>query len=73
MHTYQRKGKAEKVYVKPQPVVVKEPGTKVQQWFESRGISLQTLNDLKVTEGSEWMPQTGKPRECNKVQLFYGR
>ena len=72
MHTYQRKGKAEKVYVKPQPVVVKEPGTKVQQWFESRGISLQTLNDLKVTEGSEWMPQTGKPENVIKFNYFMG-
>jgi hypothetical protein len=39
LHTYQRKGKAEKVYVKPEPVAIHKPGTKVEEWFKTRGIS----------------------------------
>ena len=34
--------------------------TKVEDWFNTRGISTRTLADLKVSEGAEWMPQTGK-------------
>ena len=30
------------------------------QWFETRGISQKTLTDLRVGEGPEYMPQTGK-------------
>ena len=33
---------------------------KVVAWFEGRGISQGTLNDLKVGQGPEYMPQTGK-------------
>ena len=30
LHTYKRKGKAEKVYVKPEPVAIQAPGSKVE-------------------------------------------
>jgi len=72
LHTYQRKGASEKVYVKPDPIVVKEPGMKVEDWFKTRGISIQTLSDLKVTEGPEWMPQTGKTENVIKFNYFMG-
>jgi twinkle protein len=72
MHTYKRKGNAEKIYVKPDPVVIKEPGSKVQEWFKTRGISVDTLNDLKVTEGPEWMPQTQKSENVIKFNYFMG-
>ena len=52
---------------------MKAPGSKVEDWFNTRGISKQTLSDLKITEGPEWMPQTGKTENVHKVQLFYGR
>ena len=39
LHTYKRKGKAEKVYVKPEPIVVEQPSTKVEEWFKTRGIN----------------------------------
>jgi twinkle protein len=42
---------------------------KVVQWFETRGISPQTLLDLSVSEGSEYMPQTGKHE--NTIQFNY--
>ena len=73
LHTYKRKGKAEKVYIKPEQVAIhNEPGMKVEDWFKTRGISIQTLNDLKVTEGPEWMPQTQKTENVIKFNYFMG-
>ncbi len=72
LHTYFRKGDTEKVYVRPDAIDVVDPeelGSKVYQWFKTRGISQQTLNDLNITEGSEYMPQTGKHE--NTIQFNY--
>ena len=72
LHTYKRKGNSEKVYVKPEKVLIKAPGSKVEDWFKTRGISKQTLSDLKITEGPEWMPQTGKTENVIKFNYFMG-
>ena len=72
LHTYKRKGSAEKVYVKPEPYKFEEPGMKVEDWFKARGISKQTLDDLRVTEGPEWMPQTQKTENVIKFNYFMG-
>ena len=72
LHTYQRKGKAEKVYERPEPLVYSKPQTKVEEWFKTRGISAQTLQDLKITEGPEFMPQTGKTENTIKFNYFVG-
>ena len=72
LHTYKRKGNSEKVYVKPEKVLMKAPGSKVEDWFKTRGISKQTLSDLKITEGPEWMPQTGKTENVIKFNYFMG-
>jgi twinkle protein len=73
LHTYKRKGKAEKVYIKPAPVAIHaEPGMQVEDWFKTRGISKQTLTDLRVTEGLEWMPQTQKEGNVIKFNYFMG-
>jgi twinkle protein len=73
LHTYKRKGKAEKVYIKPTPVAIhSDPGMQVEDWFKTRGISKQTLIDLKVTEGPEWMPQTQKTENVIKFNYFMG-
>jgi len=69
LHTYQRKGSSEKVYTKPDPIKEDPVGSKIEQWFETRGISPQTLRDLRITEGPEWMPQTGKSE--NTIQFNY--
>ena len=70
LHTYQRKGASEKVYVRPtKPTNFNEVGTKVEEWFAKRGISKQTLIDLYVGEGQEFMPQTG--RQENTIQFRY--
>ena len=70
LHTYQRKGASEKVYTRPtKPTNLNEVSTKVEEWFNKRGISTQTLRDLQVTESSEFMPQTGKKE--NTIQFNY--
>jgi len=71
LHTYQRKGASEKVYVRPN-IKYKQTGTKVEEWFKSRGISKQTLNDLRVGEGQEFMPQTGKQENTIQFNYFMG-
>ena len=72
LHTYKRKGEADKIYVKPQTYIVEEPGSKVEDWFKGRGISKQTLIDLKISEGPEWMPQTQKTENVIKFNYFAG-
>jgi len=73
LHTYQRKGSSDKVYVRPQhEVAVTIPDSKVVDWFANRGISKQTLQDLQVTEGPEFMPQTGKSENTIQFNYFMG-
>jgi twinkle protein len=69
LHTFQRRGEVTKIYTRPEPITELSVGTKVEQWFASRGISKRTLNDLKVTEGFEYMPQLS--REINTIQFNY--
>ena len=75
LHTYQRKGASEKEYVRPTSPSADEwniPQTKVAEWFKTRGISAQTLIDLKISEGPEYMPQTGKTENTIKFNYFMG-
>jgi len=73
LHTYQRKGASEKVYTRPQqPEAFAPVQTKVEEWFATRGISKQTLQDLRVTEGPEFMPQTGKSENTIQFNYFMG-
>ena len=72
LHTYQRKGASEKVYVRPAEVIHKPPASKVVEWFKTRGISQQTLTDLRISEGPEYMPQTGKTENVIKFNYFMG-
>jgi twinkle protein len=73
LHTYQRKGASEKVYVRPtEPANFNEVSTNVETWFGTRGISKKTLRDLKVTEGPEFMPQTGKQENTIQFNYFMG-
>jgi len=72
LHTYERKGKSEKVYVKPDVAIHVPPSSKVVEWFATRGISEQTLNDLKVTEGQEFMPQTAKQENVINFNYYVG-
>jgi len=73
LHSFQRKGKAEKVYVKPiQPEEQATVNDKVAEWFASRGISRSTLYEVGVTDGEEFMPQTGKVEHTIQFNYFVG-
>ena len=74
LHTYERKGASDKDYVRPSfsTKTHKAPSSKVVEWFKSRGISQQTLEDLNVSEGPEYMPQTGKEENTIKFNYFMG-
>jgi len=73
LHTYQRKGSSERVYVRPDtPANFDEVSTNVETWFGTRAISKQTLGDLQVTEGPEFMPQTGKKENTIQFNYFMG-
>ena len=69
LHTFQRKGDVNKVYTKPEwhnNVLISDKAVK---WFEDRGISQRTLIKMRISEGSEWMPQTSKVE--NTIQFNY--
>ena len=71
LHTYKRKGKSTREYVKPDfdGHVASE---KIINWFAERGISEQTLNELKVRESKEFMPQTGKLENAIQFNYYMG-
>lgn len=75
LHTYQRKGSSEKVYIKP-PVKEKVEENKLSEpvikWFNDRGISEDTLYELQISEGQEFMPQTGKNENAIHFNYFVG-
>jgi twinkle protein len=75
LHTYQRKGATDKEYIRPVDPPKEEfniPRTKVAEWFETRGISTRTLIDLHISEGPEYMPQTGKTENTIKFNYYIG-
>jgi twinkle protein len=69
LHTFKRKGKAERDYVIPKLTTVGQLNNKVIDWFKSRHISHKTLKEVKVSIGKEFMPQTGKTE--NTIQFNY--
>jgi len=74
LHTYKRKGKSDRVYVKPDFSTKTHvtPSSKVVDWFASRGISESTLKSIGVSEGPEWMPQTQKSENVIKFNYMMG-
>ncbi len=73
LHTYQRKGNSIKEYIKPDySHKTQNVGSKVIKWFDTRGISKKTLEDLNVSEGPEFMPQTGKTENTIKFNYMMG-
>ena len=74
LHTYQRKGNSIKDYIRPDysTKTNKPVSSKVIQWFDTRGISEKTLKDLNVSEGPEFMPQTGKSENTIKFNYMMG-
>ena len=74
LHTYKRKSNASKVYVKPEQPKDNylDISDKVVDWFSGRAISKGTLQRLKVSDGTEWMPQTKKEENVIKFNYFAG-
>ncbi|MCD8282064.1 MAG: toprim domain-containing protein [Prevotella sp.] len=66
-----RNKRERKTYAKPKPAPQTALEENALKWFASRGISEQTVAALKITEGEEYMPQTG--RKMNTVQFNYYR
>lgn len=58
-----------KVYSKPIWKNKTELSNNAVKWFESRKITQSILNEFKVTEGAEWMPQT--QNTVNTIQFNY--
>ena len=75
LHTYQRKGASEKIYVKP-PIKIEAEEMQISEavikWFESRGISKETIYELGITDGPEFMPQTGKVENAIHFNYYIG-
>ena len=69
LHTFKRKGGSDRIYTKPKQIANPLLSDKVIKWFEKRSISNNTLIKMKITEGKEFMPQTGK--EENTIQFNY--
>ena len=75
LHTYERKGATDKEYIRPVDPPKENfniPRTKVAEWFETRGISTDTLIELQISEGAEYMPQTGKTENTIQFNYFVG-
>ena len=68
LHTFMSE---DRDYVKPEWRNNTDVSDNAIRWFESRGISQETVKRAKVTEGQEWMPQTNKKE--NTIQFNYFR
>ena len=72
LHTFKRKGSVLNDYTRPDPDIKVELSDKSIEWFKSRGISTKTLNELKVTDGEEFMPQAAKKMNTIHFNYFIG-
>lgn len=61
-----------RVYVKPKKVEMIKVSENVVKWFASRGISKKTIIENKISEGLEWMPQTGKDENTIHFNYYKG-
>ncbi|MAI84365.1 MAG: bifunctional DNA primase/helicase [Rickettsiales bacterium] len=69
LHTFKRQSNNIKEYTKPEWKNNTTLSDNVIKWFEGRSISQKTLVKMKITEGIEFMPQTGKSE--NTIQFNY--
>jgi len=69
LHTFKRQSNNIKEYTKPEWKNNTTLSDNVIKWFEGRSISQKTLVKMKITEGVEFMPQTGKSE--NTIQFNY--
>jgi len=69
--SFYKKNENYKVYVKPEWENKTALSDKVIEWFLQRNISQETLIEMKVTDGVEWMPH--KQKEMNVIKFNYFR
>jgi twinkle protein len=62
--------KVEKIYKKPVNTKISPITEKALKWFNSRGISSNTLKKCNVSSESAWMPQTNKNENCIVFNYF---
>lgn len=67
LHSYKKTQKDN--YVVPEAAQKIQVSTRIEQYFETRGISKQTLKELRVGESVEYMPQVQK--EVNVILFNY--
>ena len=72
LHTYQRKGKVTRDYTKPKEIKKVLVNGRTLDWFNTRDISKGTLDKMKVTQGPEFMPQTGKKERTIQFNYYMG-
>ena len=72
LHTYQRKGKVTRDYTKPKEIKKVLVNGKTLDWFKTRDISKGTLDKMKVTQGPEFMPQTGSKERTIQFNYYMG-
>lgn len=51
-----------KVYVRPQLKTNAKYSDKLIEWFQKRQITISTLEKMRITESTEWMPQVEQER-----------
>jgi len=72
LHTFKRKGKADKTYEVPEDIIYSDGNgipKKILKFFTDRGISEETVIMCNVYYGKEYMPQTRK--EENVIMFRY--
>lgn len=70
LHTYKKKD-VEIIYKKPAPVTYSELNARTLKYItETRGISINALQALKIREEKQWMPQTQKEENCICFDYF---
>ena len=71
LHTFERKGGADREYMKPDYNPTNLPDA-VIDWFKSRGISAPTLTSMGIGSCREWMPQVQGERNAIQFNYFVG-
>jgi twinkle protein len=69
LHTFKRKSDKPIEYNVPPAKTISELDPKAVEWFKTRGISEQTVKDMKISTNVDWMPQTQKNE--NVIEFNY--
>lgn len=72
LHTFKKRDNVEDYKLPPQKKVDAVYSDGMVNWFDKRGIKVETLRRLKIREGKEWMPQTKKEENCIKFNYYLG-